>query len=316
MQLQTKVEKVDFKNKIDYKSTIFMIGSCFSANIGEKLIVRRFNTLYNPLGTLYNPQSVVDTLTILKEKRLITTDDLFFHRELYGSFIANTLLTSSRAAEAVEMINSAIIRGEKQLRESDFIIITLGTSLCYYQKESGKAVANCHKFPAADFERKLIDSDETYELFASLFKQEYFKDKHIIFTVSPVRYIKDGFAVNSVSKAHLLVAVDNLCKKFENVDYYPSYEIFNDELRDYRFYDSDMVHPSKIGVDYVWERFSTEVIDVDSQRYMKEVESVVKALAHRPQNPQSAAHQKFLSTTFQKAQQLEKEIGIVLNYKL
>lgn len=304
MLLQTNIERIKYSSKIDYTSKILMIGSCFVSNINEKLQYRKFNTLCNPLGTIYNPQSVVDTLTILHKKRLLKLDDLFEQNGVYGAFAANTLFNGSDNLSVQSSINSAIENGHNFIIDSNTIIITLGTAHCYYLKENNRAVANCHKFKASLFEKRLLNHTEIEGMFSTLFEQDFFKSKRIIFTISPVRYSKDGFTQNSISKSHLLIAVNELTTKYSNVDYFPAYEIFNDELRDYRFYADDMIHPSPLGVEYVWQLFHDQLISDDAQKVIKKVENIQRRLNHRPFNPESAEHKRFVEQTKTEIEQI------------
>ena len=311
MRLQTKVEVEIEGDIIDYSSKIFMVGSCFSANIGARLSERKFDVLYNPLGTVYNPKSIVDTLQLLRSKGGVERKSLFFHNEQWGHFSFNTDFSSDSQDGAIAAMDSALGRGAKQLEQCDMLIITLGTAYCYHLKDSGGVVSNCHKFRSDSFTRELLSVDSIVEEFSAIFNDDFYRDKRIIFTVSPIRHLKDGLVENSISKAHLLVAVSQLKEMFDNIDYFPAYEIFMDELRDYRFYGVDMVHPSDVGVEYIWERFSESVMSDSCRAQMKRVEGVVRDFNHRVKVPNSESYKKFVKTTLAKAQQLEKEFDMM-----
>lgn len=306
MKLHTEVTIPIYKSSIDYCSSISMLGSCFSVNIAKRLSDRKFNVNCNPFGALYNPLSITNTLKRLEKGREIEKDELFFEDGVWGHFDFNTTFSNSDLSAALKSMNSSIEKGHKALINSNFIIITLGTSFCYFKKSDSLPVNNCHKLTADTFTRRMITHQETFNLFSELFSSEFYQSKNIIFTVSPIRHIKDGLPTNTISKSHLLIAADSLCNEFENMSYFPSYELFNDELRDYRFYDTDLVHPSEIGVEYVWEKFSQATISNPAKNIMKEVENITRDFNHRPINPDSESFSLFRERLLAKASALEK----------
>ena len=311
MELQTKVN-IDIEGGvIDYNSKIFMVGSCFSTNIGKQLSSRKFDVLYNPLGTIYNPISIANTLSILRSNEQITEQDLFFKNEQWGHFSFNTEFSSENKTGALFAMNKAVESGRRHLQNSNIIIITLGTSYCYRYKLSGDIVSNCHKLKSDSFIRELLSVDDIINSLSAILDDEFYRAKRVIFTVSPIRHLKDGLIENSISKAHLLVAISKLKAQNKNVDYFPAYEIFIDELRDYRFYGVDMVHPSEAGVEYIWERFSKHLINEKTQGQMKRVEGVMRDFNHRVKFPESESHKKFVEKCLLKANVLEKELKVV-----
>ncbi|MEG1935666.1 MAG: GSCFA domain-containing protein [Rikenellaceae bacterium] len=311
MKLQTEVVPQIYNNHIDYSSRVSMLGSCFTISIAQKLLERKFKINYNPLGTIYNPLSIVNTLKRLEKGDHIEASELFFKNEVWGHFEFNTTFSNTDSTSAIETMNRSIDVGHKALVDSDFLIITLGTSRCYFKKSDSLPVNNCHKLPSDTFSHRLLTSNETVDMFSELFSSEFYKSKNIIFTVSPVRHIKDGLTANSVSKAHLLIAVSQLCHKFENVSYFPSYEIFNDELRDYRFYNTDLIHPSDAGIQYVWERFASCMISKPATFIMKEVEGIMRDFNHRPINIHSDSFIAFRDKLLTKASALEKNFTTI-----
>ncbi len=308
MKLQTTVDIDIARGKLSYQSGIMMLGSCFSANIGRRLEERKFDVTYNPLGTIYNPLSVVKSLELLESGRAIDACEMFYHNEQWGHFAFSTDFSSCDKEVALDAANSALQRGAGSLKRCDTLIITLGTAYSYSLVSTGETVANCHKFRSDNFDRRLLSVDVIVDALSEVLSRSFYRDKRVIFTVSPIRHLRDGLVENSVSKAHLLVAVAELRARFDNVEYFPAYEIFLDELRDYRFYDVDMVHPSQSGVEYVWERFRDVAFSQECKEHMQRVEGVVRDFNHRAKNPDSDAYRRFVSATIEKALAIEREV--------
>lgn len=306
MKLQTDVIIPAYKDYIDYNSSISMLGSCFSVSIAKKLSERKFSVSCNPFGAIYNPHSVINTLKRLEEGKRIDADELFFKNGVWGDFNFNTTFSNVDRDKALNAMNRSIDKGHKELVKSNLLIITLGTSFCYFKKSDSLPVNNCHKLPLDVFTRRIITCDETVKMFSELLSSEFYRSKNIIFTVSPIRHIKDGLIKNTISKSNLLIAVDSLCKEFENVEYFPSYEIFNDELRDYRYYDTDLIHPSETGVQYVWDKFSNAIISSPAKNIMKEIENIMRDFNHRPLNPNCESFSIFREKLITKATALER----------
>ncbi len=289
MRLRTEIEIKPFEEKIDYTTQIFTIGSCFAQSIGERMQRAKFRTCTNPTGTLFNPMSVCATIDRLSKKRLITEEELhkndlgWYHLDFHSSLSAPT------KEETLYNINRAIEVGHEAITNSDWMVITLGTSWIYQLAESNKLVANCHKLPARNFNRTKLTVDE---IVATLSKtiEENLKNKKIILTVSPIRHIADGLSENSLSKATLRLAIDELNNRHPQTCYFPSYEILMDDLRDYRFYASDMVHPTDVAIDYIWELFCNAALSNRAKELLPRVMKIIKATEHRPINPTSDAH--------------------------
>ena len=247
----------------------------------------------NPFGVVYNPMSVIDTLETIEKGTEIDAGGLTKHNDLWFSFSHHGSFASPDRMEALAHINESIVTGQRALQNADYLILTLGTAWVYEGVETGEIVNNCHKLPARDFRRRRLSVDEIVDGFVRQFSKQVYTNKKIILTVSPIRHLKDGLTENQLSKATLLVAVHRLVEQFENVHYFPSYEILMDDLRDYRFYERDMVHPSPVAVDYIWEQFSDAIIGKDSQKLFKRIEKINNARAHRPFNQDTAQHQAF-----------------------
>jgi len=297
-------------NQIDYKSTILMFGSCFSENIGDKLSYFKFPVIVNPFGILFHPKAVKNLILNAINKKVYTENDIFFHNERWHSFDTHSKLSNPSKENLLASLNSNIKLTHDYISTSTHIIITLGTAWMYRFIETNTIVANCHKVSQKKFLKEILSTDEISECLASTIAliRNINKKASVILTVSPVRHLKDGFVENQQSKSHLIAAIHNVIEKRNNVSYFPSYEIMMDELRDYRFYAEDMLHPNQIAIDYIWERFSKTWISDITKETMMEVENIQKGLAHKPFNEHSEQHQLFLKNLEKKIISLQKNI--------
>lgn len=311
MIFRTPIISAPQSYQIEHKDTIFCVGSCFAENISKKLSEHCFEVVVNPLGVIYNPISIYDTIERVIENRQITVDDLKkdLNSNLYYSFDTHTLFNSESCQQTAYSINKKIEEANSHFIKSNVVIITLGTSFIYRLKESQKVVANCQKQPASLFDREFLSLSETTLVLKKLLSKVEFKNKHIILTVSPIRHTKDGHESNSFSKASLLCSVHEICNTFKNVSYFPSYEIMIDDLRDYRFYAQDMIHPTETAIEYIWQHFLTRYVSENSQKLLPEIKSIQKRLSHRPFNPESESHQKFLDELKIRIENLNKKCG-------
>lgn len=265
------------------------LGSCFAENIGKKLTDAYFEVDINPFGVLYNPVSIQNSIERLIENKSVTEADLFENRKLWQSFSHSSLFTDISPEGCLDKINSRLQRAAGFLQQTNFILITFGTAWVFENIESGRVVSNCHKLPATAFLRRRLTVEEIVAGYTKLINELIHKLPHLklIFSVSPIRHWKDGAHENTVSKSTLLLAIDALQKQFEQVYYFPAYEIQLDELRDYRFYAADMLHPSDVAVDYIWSRFADTYFDDTTVKIKKELEQLTAGLAHRPLHPES-----------------------------
>ena len=313
MQFRTQIPILKSNSPIDYNSKIFSFGSCFAENMAQKFDYFKFQNETNPFGIIFNPVSIERIIRRVVEQKLFTEKDVFFHNERWHCFEAHSDLSNWDREELLETLNKAIEVTKHQLKDSSHIIITYGTSWIYRNVESEQIVANCHKVPQKQFSKELLLVDviqksiqNTIDLIRSINSNAQF-----IFTVSPVRHIKDGFIENQLSKSHLFAALHSILKsKIYNLksDYFPSYEIMMDELRDYRFYGEDMLHPNQMAIDYIWKLFSENYILPESILIMQEVDEIQKSLRHRSFNPESEQHQKFLAKLQQKIKSLGEKL--------
>lgn len=295
MKFRTEVEVKESGYKLDYNSRIWMLGSCFAENIGCKLQYYRFGTDVNPSGILYNPLSIARTLEFLLEKRIFTEGDLLQNAGKWVSLYHHGSFSAPTKEECLGKINSRLMRAQAQLPDVGLLILTFGTSWVYRHRATGLTVANCHRFPAADFERYRLTpeliAEEYRELTGKLRKVN--PGLRILFTVSPIRHWKDGAHENQISKAVLLLAIEELIRELPETYYFPAYEIVMDELRDYRFYEEDMLHISSQAVDYIWEKFESAWIASSARPLMQRIDKLNKSLAHRPFAPESETYKRF-----------------------
>ena len=297
MNLQTIVPlKKEITNSIDYNSKILLLGSCFSENIGDKLNYFKFQTNQNPFGILFHPKAIESLVTNAINENKYLPEDLILQNERWHCFDAHSSLSYPDKNELLANLNSAITATNKKLKEATHIIITLGTSWVYRFIETDAIVANCHKIPQKKFLKELLSVDEITKSLKTTIAhlKSVNKNIHILFTVSPVRHLKDGFTENMQSKSHLITAIHSVLNT-KNYSYFPSYEIMMDELRDYRFYGEDMIHPNKTAINYIWQRFVETQISENSKLTMEKVESIQKGISHKPFNENSEQHQKFLN---------------------
>lgn len=312
MQFTTPIPIQKSNFQIGYNSKIVSLGSCFAVNMGEKLDYFKFQNSLNPFGILFHPLALEKIISkaILKEE--FAEDDIFFHNERWHSFDVHSDLSASDKEAFLKSLNASLKKLETDLIESSHIIITLGTSWVYRKIDSDSIVANCHKVPQNAFKKELLSvetSKKSLERIINAISKVNPKAK-IIFTISPVRHIKDGFTENQWSKANLISALQETLQSEHcnlNTDYFPSYEIMMDELRDYRFYAEDMIHPNPTAINYIWKRFSETWISEETLLVMQEVENIQKGLHHCPFNSESEQHLIFLAKLHNRIAVLQRQ---------
>ena len=314
MKLQTQIQLIkESRNLINYNSKIVLLGSCFSENIGNQLDYYKFQTTQNPFGILFHPIAIENLITNAINEKKYTENDVFFNNEQYHSFDTHSSLSANNERDFLDNLNSSIKSTRKTLEEASHIIITLGTSWVYRYIESDQIVANCHKVPQKKFLKEILSVDTISESLENiiLLIKSINKNASILFTVSPVRHIKDGFIENSQSKSHLITAIHQVIDKRKYNYYFPSYEIMMDELRDYRFYAEDMIHPNKTTINYIWEKFMSTWFDVSTNSTMKEIDIIQKGMLHKPFNPNSEKHLQFLENLEQKKLKIMREYSFM-----
>lgn len=291
MKFRTEITPARWAETVGYNDTILSLGSCFANNIAAKLAERKFRVVASPTGILFNPASIASAIERMAERSVPCEDELIEVGGRWLSYDFHSDISGLTKADAINSIHKAIDVGNKALTAANYTIITLGTAWVYRLKSSGKVVANCHKQPHQNFSRELLSVSEVVEELERIIKAT---NSHIIFTVSPVRHLGEGAEDNSLSKAILRVAVDDVCHRHsERAIYFPSYEIMLDDLRDYRFYGDDLVHPTPMAVDYIAEKFFEAALSSEAKELMPKVLQIVKAAAHRPVNPASEEHKLF-----------------------
>ena len=306
-QTQIPIQKSDFP--MDYQSKIMLLGSCFAENMAEKFEYFKFVNVVNPFGIIFNPVSLEKLIFRSIHKKYFTEKDIFFHNEAWHCFEVHSELSNPKATEFLATLNQLIDFTNQQLKKSTHIIITLGTSWVYRHIETHEIVANCHKVPQKQFVKEILSIAQIEASLQNIMTeiQGVNPNCNFIFTVSPVRHIKDGFVENNVSKAHLISALQSSSFQLPASGYFPSYEIMMDELRDYRFYAEDMLHPNHTAIDYIWIKFFENYIDEKEYGLMNQVCEIQRALKHRPFNSNSESHNKFLENLNQKINTLVKK---------
>lgn len=300
---------------IHHQQNLMLIGSCFTENIGEKLSKYKFTVLENPNGILFNPVSVNEAITQYIERRVFSIDDLFTLNESWHSWKHHSRYSGITPEDALQKINQSTEQAHQFLKNADQIIITLGSAWVYTLTEKaanakkGEVAANNHKAPADWFAKKLLTTEEVLSMLDHMIHRlfHFNKNLQIIFTISPVRHLREGVIENNKSKAVLIQAVHHLVEKFDRLYYFPAYELVIDDLRDYRFYAEDLVHPNYHATQYVWEKLVNACMSEDTKVLLKEIEPIRLAAQHKPFNPSTQQHQQFLLTYLGKARQMEKQ---------
>ena len=314
MQFRTQIPISKSNYRIDYNSKIMSLGSCFAVNMAEKLDYFKFQNSCNPFGILFHPLAIEKLIDFAVSEKQFIENDIFFHNERWHSFDVHSDLSNSNKEELVATLNTIIKSINQQITESTHFIITYGTSWVYRNIESDAIVANCHKVPQKQFKKELLSVEEIKKSITNTVKliHSVNPDCTIIFTVSPVRHIKDGFVENQWSKANIISALHGAIDfQLSTINYFPSYEIMMDELRDYRFYAEDMLHPNQVAIDYIWKRFKETTISETAFAVMEEVEGIQKSLSHKPFNPNSESHLKFESKVREKITKLENQYSFM-----
>lgn len=296
MDLMTKIAVEAPGFAIDHQTKMLMLGSCFVENIGSKLEHYKFQADINPFGIVYNPFSMANVLEFLVSGKRFTAEDLNEYQGKWFSFYHHGSFSDPEKDRCLEHINLRLEKASEELKRLDLLVMTWGTAWVYRHKVREIIVSNCHKIPEREFDRYRLEVSEIAERYTLLINQlrQLNPRLRILFTVSPIRHWKDGAHENQLSKATLLLAIAELRQRFEQVHYFPAYEIVLDELRDYRFYAPDMLHLTETTIAYIWERLSSSYISQESKSLIEQLERINKGIAHRPFNPHSPAYQQHL----------------------
>ncbi len=282
-------------NKINYESKVLCIGSCFTENIGAKLNQHKFNVSVNPFGIVFNPLSIINSIHTILDKTYYSESSFIKSNDSFTSYDIHSSLNNTSSQELQFHLNGIIDEWHHKLSEADYLCLTFGSGYYYKLLQTNNVVANCHKQPNTLFSKHLIDFNEANEQFNLLItKLKQFNPKlKLIFSVSPVKHIKDGVVENSLSKAMLIHLAHQLINQQSNCEYFPAYELITDDLRDYRFYKEDLVHPSQQAIEYVWQHFMRVYFSDDTKKQLQLIEEILKAIQHKPFNAEGLEYQKF-----------------------
>ncbi len=293
---RTEIKLEESKVKIEYDTPVLFLGSCFSTNIGNQFEQARLNVLVNPYGVIYNPCSVASTLRFILQEKIFKDEDIHFDGEKWHSFYHHSTFSHQDKETCLNRMNEMNAKAVEHLKEARFLFITFGTAWTYRSKEFDYVVSNCHKYPASHFNRSRLSVEDIVNEYRNLLNelQVFNPDLQVVFTVSPVRHWKDGAHGNQLSKATLLLAIDCLVEDYVNCDYFPAYELVMDDLRDYRFYTDDMLHPNKMAIEYIWEKFKFYFFSKKSLQFINELFNFNKAIQHNPFDLSSESYQKFI----------------------
>jgi hypothetical protein len=307
------------KQPIGHHQKMLLVGSCFTENIGEKLRKHKFTVCENPNGILFNPVSVSEALSMYVENKVFSLGDIFQHNETWHSWKHHSRYSGLTAEDCLQKINNSTAAANAYLKAADHLMITLGSAWVYTLTEQaangvkGTVVANNHKAPANWFEKRLLGVEETVHILDKMLKKVLAFNPHlqIIFTISPVRHLREGVIENNRSKAVLIQAVHQLVDSYDQLYYFPAYELVIDDLRDYRFYAEDLVHPNYQATQYVWEKFTEACMMEETRMLMKEIAEINLAFQHKPFNAKTGLHRKFLASYFTKTQLLQKKYSFL-----
>ncbi len=305
-----------FQKKLSIEDSLFLIGSCFAENMDHKLRDYKFDTYCNPNGILFNPMSIANSIHTAILGDFDYSPLIFEHHELWYSWWHHGCFVDSTREQLLKQIIDHNLEAHQRLKSANWLIITWGSAYVYEHIESKLLVANCHKVPTHHFKKRLLETGEIIAQYEELLKflHRFNPNLKIVFSISPVRYTRDGLHENNLSKATLLLALQTLQTQHKNLMYFPSYEIVVDELRDYRFYEEDWAHPNSLAINYIWEKFVETCFDAKTIAFIHSYDPILKAKQHRPINSQTKAHLKFRAETHKKVMDLQNEYDF-LNWK-
>lgn len=316
MEFRTTVKTGENRGWLHHDSGVMLLGSCFSDNIGGKMHGALIHASVNPMGTLFNPMSIARSINRLINNEPVAGQDLFMQNGVWNSFDFHSRYSMPDKQVTIDSMNQRIMQGHDDLKNAQLLTITMGTAIVYRLKSSGQIVANCHKVPQHEFERKMATVEQMVQVIDKMLTQlhDFNPGLRIILTVSPIRHIADGLDTNSLSKAALRVAIhEAIIRHCEYCDYFPAYEIMMDDLRDYRFYSSDMVHPSDVAVEYIWQAFQATYLDDRSAMAVARCERIYKRLQHRPMSTNRETVDRFNADTASVVRNLIKEYPYLAN---
>jgi hypothetical protein len=311
-KFRTEIKVTPTAATMNLKTQVITQGSCFADAIGERLHAFKVNSMVNPFGVIYNPESIHKVLEYAIFNEGLPAHTYLSHNDVFLNYNFHSEFSALRKDELVTRLLNTIGTTHYFLKNTDWIIVTYGTAWVYRRKDTGEVVANCHKMPAATFAKSLMTPEEVMSSFRNFYGslKKFNPTARIILTVSPVRHIKDSLVLNNVSKAVLLMACHSITGAFDDVEYFPAYEMMIDDLRDYRFYKEDMLHPTMQAEDYIWEKFMERYFSIELRAFVEKWGRILSALKHKPFHPESAAHQQFLRDTLEKLDELKSLVNV------
>jgi GSCFA family len=297
-----------FSEKINYSNKFLFMGSCFAENIGQTMENYKFNVLINPNGVLYNPASITIALSRIIDNKTMNDSQLVFANDCWNSWEHHSRFSKPDKVQCLTEINNSITKAHQTLKQTEWLFITFGSAFVYQLNSTGELVGNCHKIPQKEFTKKLLTVAEITSDYTKLLKDLIAINNNlkVVFTVSPVRYIRDGVVESNISKARLIEAVHNLVAENNNAFYFPAYELVIDDLRDYRFYKADLVHPNEQAIDYVFEKLMNTVFDQETKNIFEKIKDIITAKEHRPFNVETKSHQQFKATYLKRCKEIQK----------
>ncbi|MBK9631049.1 MAG: GSCFA domain-containing protein [Saprospiraceae bacterium] len=306
---RTKFPKIESSFSINHYTKILCFGSCFANELFHSLKLKQFQTMFSPFGICFNPLSLMDQLKNILSNNYISNNDLVYHNGLYHSLVHHGSYSNESEEACIKKINEEIQLTHQYIKEADYLLITLGSAHYYIYNNTNSIVANCHKIPTAQFTKQRSNSNEIITAFHSFYEavKKINNNLKIIFSVSPVRYLRDGFIENNRSKSILIESVHQLTDQYLDVFYFPAYEIFMDDLREYRFCKPDFVHPSETAVEYILSYFENAYMDENTKKINSKIQDIHSKLSHRPIHPNSELHKTFLNSILEDKVKLEKE---------
>lgn len=317
MEFRTTVKTGENRSWLHHSDNVVLLGSCFSDNIGAKLQGALINATVNPMGTLFNPMSIARGVYRLIDNEPVAGRDLFLQGGVWNSFDFHSRHSLPDKQATIDRMNQRIQQGHDALKSAQLLTITLGTAIVYRLKTTGEVVANCHKVPQHEFDRQMSSVPDMVKVLDEMLTKlnQFNPQLRIILTASPIRHIADGLDINSLSKASLRVAINEAIKNHRDYcDYFPAYEIMLDDLRDYRFYANDMVHPSEVAIEYIWQAFQATYLDDRSALAVARCERIHKRMQHRPMSANRETVDRFNADTTSVVRNLIKEYPYLANH--
>lgn len=309
---RTELRVIPAGTHIHLKSGILTQGSCFSTAIGQRLQTSKLPVRTNPFGVIYNPESIHKALAYSILNEPVPDHTFGQHGDVFVNYDFHSAFSSLKKEELAVRLTETIGATHRFLKDCDWLLLTYGTAWIFRRNDTGEVVANCHKQPAGNFSRSLMRVESVCASFAAFYEKlkQFNPGVKVILTVSPVRHVKDTLELNSVSKSVLRVATHELANQLDDVEYFPAFEIMMDDLRDYRFYKADMLHPTEEAEDYIWEKFMERYFSAEARDFVRRWEAIRSALRHRPFHPQSSAHRQFLRDTLEKLEEIRSVVDV------